>query len=85
MKKSVDINQVKSYVNSLLGQKVCVKLNRGRNRIKRYQGEVCQVYPNLFVIKLYNDVLESISCNYCDIICGEIVLTGQNTQSAQTK
>lgn len=78
MKKIVNITEVKQYVNSLLGQKVSVKLNRGRNRIKHYQGEVSQAYPNVFVIKLYNDTLESISCNYCDIICGEIVLIKQS-------
>ena len=51
MKKSVTIDSAKSYVESLVGRDVNVKVNRGRNRIKRYQGVVSEAHDNVFVVR----------------------------------
>ena len=72
MKKAFTIDSAKSYVESLIGQNVDVKVNRGRNKIKRYKGIVSEAHPNVFVVKLDNDLFDRISCTYTDILCGQI-------------
>lgn len=76
MKKSVTIDSAKDYVESLVGQNVDLKVNRGRNKIKRYKGVVSEAHPNVFVVKLDDDVFDRISCTYTDIVCGSIVING---------
>lgn len=72
MKKSITLDTAKTYVESLVGHNVDVKVNRGRNKIKRYKGTVSEAHPNVFVIKLDNDLFDRISCTYTDILCGQI-------------
>lgn len=76
MKKSVTLDSAKSYVESLVGHSVDVKVNKGRNKIKRYKGVVSEAHPNVFVVKLDNDLFDRISCTYTDILCGQIVING---------
>ncbi|MCM1533652.1 MAG: Veg family protein [Corallococcus sp.] len=75
MNKNYSVDDVKAYVENLLGRDVDVKVNRGRNRIKRYVGKVSETHSNVFVIEIADDILDRISCSYIDMICGEIALT----------
>ena len=74
MKKSITLDSAKSYVESLVGRNVDLKVNRGRNKIKRYKGVVSEAHPNVFVVKLDSDVFDRISCSYVDIVCGNIYI-----------
>ncbi|MCH5157296.1 MAG: Veg family protein [Clostridiales bacterium] len=74
MKSALDIDGAKSLVLNLLGRSVDVKLNRGRNKIKRYKGVISEAHSNVFVIKLTDDIFDRISCSYIDLVCGEISL-----------
>lgn len=76
MKKSITIDSAKSYVESLVGQNVDIKVNRGRNKIKRYKGIVSEAHPNVFIVKLNDDIFDRISCTYTDILCGQIHIEG---------
>ena len=74
MKKSLNVDDAKNMVQALLGRSVDVKLNRGRNKIKRYKGVVSEAHSNVFVINLTNEIFDRISCSYIDLVCGEIAL-----------
>lgn len=80
MKKTYNIDQAKTYVENLVGKDVNVRLNKGRNRIKHYKGIVSEAHPNVFVINLYDDLFDRISCSYTDVVCGEIVLNAYSEQ-----
>ena len=82
MKKSVTIDSAKTYVESLVGRNVNLKVNRGRNKIKRYNGVVSEAHPNVFVVKLDNDLVDRISCTYTDILCGNIYIESANGSQA---
>ena len=75
MKKLLTVEQAKQMIQELKGHKVMVKLNKGRNRIKKCSGKVVEVHPNVFVIELLGDLFDRISCTYVDVICGEVSLT----------
>lgn len=80
MKKPIDADMVKRYVFALLGKKVTVKHNRGRNRVSRYKGVLTEAHSNVFVVSLQNEVTDRLSCSYSDVVCGEIVLREDVTE-----
>lgn len=74
VKKLLCDEQVKQFVVSLLGMRVSVKHNRGRNRIKTYNGVVSEAHPNVFLITDADVPGGRLSCSYFDVLCGEITL-----------
>ena len=78
MRKFSDINVAKQNVQSLLGKKVVVKLNKGRNKVKNYKGVLQEAHSNVFVVELNGELFDRISCSYTDILCGEVVLSEQS-------
>lgn len=77
MKKTVSVDAAREYVSNMVGRDVDVKVNRGRNKIKRYKGVISEAHENVFVIKLKDDLFDRISCSYTDMVCGEISLDGK--------
>ncbi len=77
MKKRLDIEDAKAMVASLLGKDVSVRLNRGRNKIKHYNGVLSEVHSNVFVVQLVNDLFDRLSCTYTDMVCGELQIRPQ--------
>ncbi len=77
MKRKIDVAEAKSKVQSLLGKRVVVKLNKGRNKVKNYKGVLQEAHPNVFVVELCGEVFDRISCSYTDMICGEVNLSEQ--------
>lgn len=79
MKSHLTVEQAKQMITALKGQNIVVKLNKGRNRIKRCKGRVVEVHSNVFVVQLLEDIFDRISCSYVDVVCGEVSLSGQST------
>lgn len=57
-------------VKELKGMTVRLKVNRGRNKITEYTGDVQDAYPSIFTLKTAEG-LESFS--YRDILTGNIL------------
>ena len=73
IKKVKTIQVVKDEILSLIAQPVKVAVNRGRNKIEKYNGIVVSVHPNLFVVKIDdNPLISSLCCSYKEVICGEV-------------
>ena len=78
-KRAVSIEEIKSDVASLVGQKLKISVNKGRKKVVKYDGELSGVYPSVFVLKITGDkTINSLSCSYSDVICGDIKLKGEN-------
>lgn len=82
MKKFSDVNVAKERVKQLLGQRVVVKLNRGRNKVRSYRGVVREAHSNVFVVELSGELFDRISCSYTDMLCGEVSLIDEQLRSA---
>lgn len=75
MKTVANLDAAKTRVRDLLGKRVAVKLNKGRNRVKNYNGVLQEMHSNVFVVKLAdNAAFDRISCTYTDMLCGEVAL-----------
>ena len=77
-KRAVSIEEIKSEVLSLEGQKLKISVNKGRKKVVKYDGELSGVYPSVFILKITGDKkINSLSCSYSDVICGDIKLKGE--------
>lgn len=52
-------------LNNMKGTPLTVKVNRGRNKIEVYDGEIESTYPNVFTVRLVDGGLGTFS--YADI------------------
>ena len=74
--EQADFNKVRESVKQQCGNKVVIRLDRGRNKVDIQQGVIKAAYPSVFTI-LVNDEDESkpaqlLSFSYTDIITKEI-------------
>lgn len=68
------VQQCKNAISLLLGKKVTVRHNRGRNKIYVFVGTISEVYNAVFVIKTENLTTDRQTFSYQDILCGDIKL-----------
>ena len=75
MKRStVTVNQCKDAISALIGKKVTVKHNRGRNKVYVFVGTISEAYGAVFVVKTENLITDRQTFSYQDILCGDIRL-----------
>ena len=73
IKRTKTLNEVKTEIFALVSKPVKIAVNRGRNKVEKYNGTVVSTHPNLFVIKIENNPLvSSLCCSYKEVICGEV-------------
>ncbi len=74
--KQSDILKVKNSVGKQLGQKVIIKLNKGRHRIDVQEGVLKEVYPSIFIVEVSgNDEgvpNKTLSFSYTDVITKDV-------------
>jgi len=71
-KQTVTLQSVKNKIESLKGKRLRIRLNKGRNKIKYFNGAIDQTYSSVFVVKIYDDIFDKLSCSYQDVLCGEV-------------
>ncbi len=71
-KKTMDVQEIKNKILSLVGMELKVRYNKGRNRIVQYRGVITEVYPCVFVVKVRDEVFETLTCSYQEVLCGEV-------------
>lgn len=71
-KQTVSLETVKSKIEELKGKEVKIRLNKGRNRIRYLKGKIDETYSSVFVVKIYDDIFDRLSCTYQDVLCGDV-------------
>ncbi|MBE5732058.1 MAG: hypothetical protein E7353_03385 [Clostridiales bacterium] len=73
IKRCKTLQEAKNEVYTLIQKPIKVAVNRGRNKVEKYNGTIVSAHPNLFMIKVENNPLvSSLCCSYKEIICGEV-------------
>lgn len=67
----MNIDKVKNQISDLKNNKLKIKVNIGRNKYEYYEGNIKDIYPNLFTIET-NKGLKSFT--YSDVITKIIIL-----------
>ena len=62
----MNINNIRNYLKTRVGFDIVVIYYGSRNRKEIYKGVICNLYGNIFTIRLVNGDIKSFS--YCDIL-----------------
>lgn len=74
-KCAVSIDEIKKNINALVGKSLKISVNKGRKKIVKYDGEIVDIYPSVFTLRIDGDKnIDTLSCSYSDVICGDIAL-----------
>ena len=74
MKNTQTLIDVKNKINSLQGQNIPLKINKGRNKIVSLTAIIDKVYPSMFIISPTSKVdLDRKSYSYSDVLCGDVM------------
>lgn len=74
--KQSDIVKVRHSVGSRLGQRVVIKLNKGRHRVDVQEGILKEAYPSIFIIEVSGategEPNKTLSFSYTDVITKDV-------------
>ena len=74
--KQSDILKVKNSVGKQIGQRVIIKLNKGRHRIDVQEGVLKEVYPSIFIVEVSGKEEgvpnKTLSFSYTDVITKDV-------------
>jgi uncharacterized protein Veg len=70
----MSLTEVKDNITDLKGKLLDIKINKGRKKIVKCVGEVVDIYPSVFTMRINGDESGVLSCSYSDIICGTVSL-----------
>ena len=74
--KQSDILKVRHSVGKQLGQKVIIKLNKGRHRVDVKEGILKEAYPSIFIVEIKSELAgepnKTLSFSYTDVITKDV-------------
>jgi uncharacterized protein Veg len=72
-----DIFLVKNDIERCLGSKVKLESNKGRHKSIINVGIICDVYPSIFTVQLFEGKLPSrkLSFSYTDVLTNTVEIT----------
>ena len=75
IKPKMNINDIKRMIHGFLDERICVKVNLGRNKSMEFCGVLSCVYPALFAVTPdEKDFLGKTVYSYTDVLCGTVKL-----------
>lgn len=74
MKRNIiDLSTVKARILALKGNSVQMEVNRGRNKIVKFNGVISEVYPSVFTVEAdEHTIMGSKTFSYFDVLCGDV-------------
>lgn len=79
MKKNIiDLEKIKKEISALKGSTVKMEINRGRNKIIKFEGVIASIYPSVFTInQIKEKSFSSKTFSYFDVLCGDVKITSE--------
>ncbi len=74
------MERIKDKLENLIGKKVRIRANKGRKVIIEREGQIEKLYPNIFVVKVYEKGkrVSRASFNFADILTGIVKISSIN-------
>ena len=73
-KISLNLEEVKSRIQSLKGREIEMNINRGRKKIDTINGIIQDVYPSVFTVMVKENIASLQTFSYYDVLCGNVIL-----------
>ena len=61
------LDEIKTKLNNYVGKSVLIKYNLGRNKYEEYEAKIKELYNNVFLVELENNInkeIKSFTYNY---------------------
>lgn len=73
---------IKRDLDSLVGQKIVLRANRGRKKIFEVEGILEQTYPRIFVVAVHDrqNAVKRVSYTYSDVLTETVELSVEGFQ-----
>lgn len=73
-----NIMNIKKKIAALVGEKVELESDLGRNKLVKKEGKIVNAYPGVFTVEVYlnNEEQGIISYSYSDVLCERIKIMG---------
>lgn len=70
------LDNIRTSLERHLGKKILLKANKGRKQIVTKKGILENVYPSVFVVKIYDEVngYSRVSYSYSDLLTSNVKL-----------
>ena len=63
------LDEIKTKLNNYVGKSVLIKYNLGRNKYEEYEAKIKELYNNVFLVELENNINKEIKAfSYNDVI-----------------
>ena len=67
--EKMKLDEIKTKLNNYVGKSVLIKYNLGRNKYEEYEVKIKELYNNVFLVELENNINKEIkSFSYNDVI-----------------
>ena len=77
--KKQEVSFAKKKVECLVGKQLKIRYNKGRNKIVYFDGIISEFYKNVFVITVFDQIFDRVSCSYTDLLCGDVAFKIKNS------
>ncbi len=74
--------RIKEDLESLVGEKIRLKANKGRRKVDEREGVLEKTYQNIFVVKLEEKQERRVSYSYTDILTETVELVVCRSEEA---
>lgn len=80
MKEFITLNNIKEKLNELKGTNVKMLVNRGRKKVEEIEGEIDNLYPSVFTVKIDSLKGENFATySYTEVLCGHVkIISNKN-------
>ena len=69
------LQEIKQKISTLKGNLIFMEINRGRNKIEKFEAIIESVYPSVFTVKVNSEKQSpSQTFSYFDVLCGDVVI-----------
>lgn len=74
MKKNlIGLDEIKKRITELKGSSVIMEVNRGRNKIIKFNGKIVNIYASVFTVEAFSQkTFNSKTFSYFDVLCGDV-------------
>lgn len=71
------LTQIRKSIEDCIGQKVVLKTNKGRKKVKVREGVLEEAYPSVFVVRIDDGMMSErkVSFSYSDVLTETVEVT----------
>ena len=67
------LEEITDLIKSFKGESVKMSITKGRKKSEKFNGEIVELYPSIFTIKVDNPISQNIlSYSYNEVLCGDV-------------